>query len=109
MQYVGIDWGTRRAAWCSFDDRGDGRRSGVRSADGLARLVHTLGPDAYGCVEMMSGAVWVREQLQSCANRLIRAGGAPAAAGDDHLPGAVIHRGVDGLQARAQPAPRRAA
>jgi transposase len=38
-------------------------------ADGLARLVHTLGPDAYGCVEMMSGAVWVREQLHSCGWR----------------------------------------
>lgn len=37
--------------------------------DGLARLVHTLGPDAYGCVEMMSGAVWVREQLQACGWR----------------------------------------
>ena len=30
---------------------------------------HTLGPDAYGCVEMMSGAVWVREQLQACGWR----------------------------------------
>jgi hypothetical protein len=66
MQYVGIDWGTRRAAWCSFDERGE-MVEGTVSADqdGLARLVHTLGPDAYGCVEMMSGAVWVREQLQS--------------------------------------------
>ena len=28
------------------------------------RLVIELGPDVYGCVEMMSGAAWVREQLQ---------------------------------------------
>jgi transposase len=66
MQYVGIDWGTRRAAWCSFDERGEMVEGTVSAdADGLARLVHTLGPDAYGCVEMMSGAVWVREQLQA--------------------------------------------
>jgi transposase len=70
MQYVGIDWGTRRAAWCAFDERGE-MVEGTVSADqdGLARLVHTLGPDAYGCVEMMSGAVWVREQLQACGWR----------------------------------------
>jgi transposase len=67
MQYVGIDWGTRRAAWCAFDDRGELTEGMVSAdADGLARLVHKLGPDAYGCVEMMSGAVWVREQLQAC-------------------------------------------
>ena len=66
MQYVGIDWGTRRAAWCSFDERGEMVEGTVSAdADGLARLVYTLGPDAYGCVEMMSGAVWVREQLQA--------------------------------------------
>ena len=22
MQYLGIDWGTRRAAWCALDERG---------------------------------------------------------------------------------------
>ena len=70
MQYVGIDWGTRRAAWCSLDERGEMVEGTVSAdADGLARLVHTLGPDAYGCVEMMSGAVWVREQLQACGWR----------------------------------------
>ena len=67
MQYVGIDWGTRRAAWCSFDERGELAEGTVSAdADGLARLVHTLRPDAYGWVEMMSGAVWVREQLRAC-------------------------------------------
>ena len=31
--------------------------------DGLAILVGHLGPDAVGCLEMMSGAAWVRDQL----------------------------------------------
>jgi signal transduction histidine kinase len=34
--------------------------------DGLARLVARLGPDVYGCIEMMSGAAGVREQLARC-------------------------------------------
>jgi hypothetical protein len=67
MQYLGIDWGTRRAGWCAVDERGE-LVEGMVSADedGLARLVHTLGPDVRGCVEMMSGAVWVRERLRAC-------------------------------------------
>jgi hypothetical protein len=32
-------------------------------ADGLARLVLTLGTEVSACVEMMSGAAWVRDQL----------------------------------------------
>jgi Transposase len=31
--------------------------------DGLARLVIELGPEARACLEMMSGAVWVRDRL----------------------------------------------
>jgi transposase len=67
VQYLGIDWGTRKAAWCAIDDHGD-TIEGVTSADedGLAKLVHTLGPDVRGCVEMMSGAVWVRDRLTEC-------------------------------------------
>jgi transposase len=67
MQYVGIDWGTRKAAWCAVDGRGM-LREGIVPADedGLARLVHTLGPEVRGCMEMMSGAVWVRERLCAC-------------------------------------------
>jgi transposase len=67
MQYLGIDWGTRKAAWCAVDEHG-GLVEGVIVADedGLARLVYTLGPDVRGCVEMMSGAVWVRERLRAC-------------------------------------------
>src|SRR5439155_24903558 len=34
--------------------------------DGLAKLVHKLGPDVRGCIEMMSGAVWVRDRLAEC-------------------------------------------
>ena len=43
MKYVEIDWGTRRAAWCAFDEHGE-MLEGMVSADrdGLARLVHTL-------------------------------------------------------------------
>jgi transposase len=67
MQYLGIDWGTRKAAWCAVDERGELVEGTVPAdEDGLARLVHTLGPDVRGCVEMMSGAVWVREQLRAC-------------------------------------------
>ena len=66
MQYLGIDWGTRRASWCAIDEHG-ALREGAISADqdGLARLAFTLGGDAEvrGCIEMMSGAVWVRDQL----------------------------------------------
>jgi hypothetical protein len=66
VQYLGIDWGTRKAAWCAIDERG-ATLEGAISADegGLAKLVHGLGPDVRGCVEMMSGAVWVRDQLQA--------------------------------------------
>jgi transposase len=33
--------------------------------DGLARLVARLGPDVTACVEMMSGAAWVRDRLRA--------------------------------------------
>jgi transposase len=64
MQYLGIDWGTRKAAWCAIDDH-DEMVEGTIPADedGLATLVHRLGHEVRGCVEMMSGAVWVRDQL----------------------------------------------
>jgi transposase len=67
MQYVGIDWGTRRAAWCAVDERGELVEGTIPAdEDGLARLVRTFGPEVSGCVEMMSGAVWVRERLRGC-------------------------------------------
>lgn len=65
MEYVGIDWGTRRAAWCAKAGDGTIAAEGTVPADvdGLARLVGALDPEVRACVEMMSGAVWVRDQL----------------------------------------------
>ena len=67
MQYLGIDWGTRRAAWCALTRAGE-LQEGMIAADedGLTRLVARLGPDVYGCIEMMSGAAWVRDRLAEC-------------------------------------------
>jgi transposase len=67
VQYLGIDWGTRRAAWCALTAGGE-LTEGTVSADedGLARLIAGLGPDVCGCIEMMSGAVWVRDRLAEC-------------------------------------------
>src|SRR3984885_2655424 len=66
MQYLGIDWGTRGASWCAIDQAG-GLQEGAVGAeqDGLSRLALTLAADTEvcGCIEMMSGAVWVRDQL----------------------------------------------
>jgi hypothetical protein len=42
VEYVGIDWSYRRAAWCALSD---------------------AGRDARAVVEMMSGAIWVRDTL----------------------------------------------
>jgi transposase len=67
MQYVGIDWAYRRAAWCAVRQGGEIADEGLVPADedGLAKLVLRLGPDVRACVEMMSGAVWVRDRLQA--------------------------------------------
>jgi transposase len=68
MQYVGIDWGCQKAAWCLRAAAGEIAREGFTpaDADGLARLVQQLGPDVKACVEMMSGAAWVRDRLAAC-------------------------------------------
>lgn len=65
MQYVGIDWAYRRAAWCAMQPDGTIAGEGFVPADedGLARLVVDLGSDIRACLEMMSGAAWAREQL----------------------------------------------
>src|SRR5215203_5758194 len=65
MQYVGIDWAYRWAAWCALGEGGATVGEGVVAADedGLARLVVRLGSDVRACVEMMSGAVWVHDRL----------------------------------------------
>src|SRR6266545_4115049 len=43
---------------------GEGRIAADR--DGLARLVLELGDEVRACLEMMSGALWVRDQLIGC-------------------------------------------
>ena len=65
MRYVGVDWAYRRAAWCAQSASGEIVDEGAvaADADGLARLVLKLGTDVNACVEMMSGAIWVRDQL----------------------------------------------
>ena len=57
----------RRAAWCALTAGGE-IAEGAISADeeGLVRLVARLAPDVRGCIEMMSGAVWVRDRLAEC-------------------------------------------
>ena len=40
MQYLGIDWGTRRAAWCSLTAGGELTEGAISAdEDGLLRLV----------------------------------------------------------------------
>lgn len=67
MNYVGIDWAYGRAAWCAMGETGTIAGEGMIPAEesGLARLVLELGTEVEACVEMMSGAVWVRDRLQS--------------------------------------------
>jgi transposase len=67
MQYLGIDWGTRRAAWCAISPDGELTEGAISAdEDGLVRLVTRLGPEVRGCIEMMSGAPWVRDSLAVC-------------------------------------------
>ena len=65
MEYVGIDWSYRRAAWCALSDAGEVVGEGAVAADedGLARLVIKCCPQVRSVVEMMSGAIWVRDTL----------------------------------------------
>lgn len=72
MQYLGIDWAYRRAAWCAKNVGGEILDEGVVPADedGLAKLVMRLGVEVRACVEMMSGAVWVRDRLQAAGWRV---------------------------------------
>jgi hypothetical protein len=66
-QYVGLDWAYRRARWCAKASNGAVLAEDWAPADedGLARLVARLGPDVTACVEMMSGAAWVRDRLEA--------------------------------------------
>jgi hypothetical protein len=71
--YVGIDWACRGARWCALAAgggiAGEGRIPADR--DGLTRRVLRLGAGVKACVEMMSGAVWVRDELSSCGWRVV--------------------------------------
>jgi hypothetical protein len=50
MQYLGIDWGTRKQGWCGVDERGVLVEGMVPAdEDGLAWLMQRLGPDVRGC------------------------------------------------------------
>ena len=62
-----MDWSYRRAAWCSLSDAGAivGEGAVPADADGLARLVLERGTDVRAVVEMMSGAIWVRDRARS--------------------------------------------
>ena len=66
MNCVGIDWAYGRAAWCVLGDAGAIDGGGLIAADegGLSRLALELGAEVRGCVEMMSGAIWVKDQLE---------------------------------------------
>src|SRR6266513_4896596 len=68
MKYVGLDWAYRTAQWCALDPGGEIAGEGRFAADrdGLARLVLELGDEVTACLEMMSGALWVRDQLVAC-------------------------------------------
>ena len=67
MNYVGIDWAYGRAAWCAMTDAATIAGEGLIPAneDGLARLVLEQGTEVRAAVEMMSGAVWVRDRLEA--------------------------------------------
>ena len=66
MNYVGIDWAYRRAAFCALSESGAIESEGMIPADedGLARLVLELGTEIKACVETMSGSIWVKDQLE---------------------------------------------
>src|SRR5215210_3742336 len=57
MQYVGIDWAYRRAAWCAKQADGTIAAEGFVAADedGLARLVLELGPEVRACLSCREG------------------------------------------------------
>src|SRR5437868_12853830 len=67
VEYVGIDWATRRAAWCALNAAGEIVGEGVVPADldGVLRLVASAGREVRAAIEMMSGAAWVAETLQA--------------------------------------------
>jgi hypothetical protein len=71
MKYVGLDWAYRRAQWCALAAGGEIAGEGQLPADrdGLARLVFELGDEVNACLEMMSGALWVRDGASAPRHR----------------------------------------
>src|SRR5438046_742833 len=72
MKYGGLAWAYRSARWCALSAGGEVAGGGRIAADreGLARLVLELGDGVRGCLEMMSGALWVRDGLVDCGWRV---------------------------------------
>jgi transposase len=70
MQYLGIDWAYRRAAWCARSESGAITGAVPADEDGLIKLVLARGTEVRACVEMMSGAVWVRDRLAAAGWRV---------------------------------------
>jgi transposase len=72
VKYVGLDWAYRKAQWCALAPGGEIAGEGCIAADrdGLARLVLELGDEVKACLEMMSGALWVRDQLVGCGRQV---------------------------------------
>lgn len=67
VEYVGIDWATRRAAWCALNAAGEVLGEGFVPADldGVLRLAASRGWEVSATIEMMSGAAWVAETLEA--------------------------------------------
>jgi transposase len=65
VECLGIVWSCRRAAWCALSEGGTVVGEGAVPADegGLAGLVVRLGSGVRAVVEVMSGAIWVRDTL----------------------------------------------
>jgi transposase len=72
VKYVGVDWAYRQAQWCALSAGGElvGEGRIVADREGLARLVLELGDAVTACLEMMSGALWVRDELVACGWRV---------------------------------------
>jgi transposase len=67
VEYVGIDWATRRAAWCALNATGEVIGEGFVPADldGVLRLAASRAGEVGATIEMMSGAAWVAETLEA--------------------------------------------
>jgi hypothetical protein len=62
VEYLGIDWAYRRAAWCALSEGGAivGEGAVPADEDGLARLVLQLGPDVRAVGSVRTCGPWWR-------------------------------------------------